>query len=187
MSENRAQSTRKGQYFSFDAMVSVIIFVLAVSLLTSYWFGVRAIMDAQSDDIAKDALRLSDSLIGPGNPTTWAEGVAADALPIQVGLCTDYSSDVLNEDKLVAFRTWSDPNTVNYNETKTRGLRISNDFYVNITDSLDEYHYAAGKAPPAGIKNIIIVRRVVAFNGSDEHGTRPMSLNIYLWNNRTIS
>ncbi len=187
MGEKEAQGTRKGQYFSFDAMVAVIIFVLAVSLLTSYWFGVRAIMDAQSDDIAKDALRLSDSLIGPGNPIDWAIRIwPSSAGPTQFGLCTDYSSDVLDEQKLEKFQQRGDSD---YEGLKT-GLRIGNDFYVNITDPLGEYGYDAGWAPPAGIKNVVIVRRVVALNASDGmggHAQRPMSLNIYLWNNRTVS
>jgi hypothetical protein len=73
---------------------------------------------------------------------------------------------------------------------KSNGLRTSNDFYVNITDSIGVYEYEAGRAPPAGVKNVVIVRRVVSFNasdGMDGHYLRPMSLNIYLWNNRTAS
>jgi hypothetical protein len=52
----------KGQYFSFDAIVASIVFVLALMALLGYWHSVRSYLDYQDSDIGKEAIRISDML-----------------------------------------------------------------------------------------------------------------------------
>lgn len=55
----------KGQYFSFDAIVASVIFVLALMALLSYWHGVRSYLDYQNSDVQKEAVRISNLLFTP--------------------------------------------------------------------------------------------------------------------------
>ncbi len=58
----------KGQYFSFDAIVASVIFVLALVALLSYWHSVRSFLDFQSDALSKEAVKLSGTLYAPPGP-----------------------------------------------------------------------------------------------------------------------
>jgi hypothetical protein len=69
----------KGQYFSFDAIVASVIFVLAVVALLSYWHSVRSFLDYQNDPLAKDAIRISNLLFTPSSPAS-ADCASVDRL-----------------------------------------------------------------------------------------------------------
>lgn len=56
---------KKGQYFSFDAIVASVIFVLALVALLSYWHSVRTYLDYQNSDISREAVRISTVLFSP--------------------------------------------------------------------------------------------------------------------------
>jgi hypothetical protein len=60
--------TMKGQYFSFDAIIASIIFVLALTTLLSYWNGTRNTFDLQNNEMQKEASRISNFLFAPGVP-----------------------------------------------------------------------------------------------------------------------
>ena len=55
----------KGQYFSFDAIIASVVFVLTVLALMSYWNSVKAGMETYSDETTKEAIRISDLLLSP--------------------------------------------------------------------------------------------------------------------------
>jgi len=59
----------KGQYFSFDAIIGAVIFVLALVALLSYWHSVRSFLDYQNDPLTKEALRISNNLFLPPSPS----------------------------------------------------------------------------------------------------------------------
>ena len=56
---------RKGVYFSFDAVISSIIFILTIISLLSYWYGVRETVMAEEFVISEEALRISNLLFLP--------------------------------------------------------------------------------------------------------------------------
>ncbi|HSB47308.1 MAG TPA: hypothetical protein VLD37_04785 [Candidatus Bilamarchaeum sp.] len=60
----------KGQYFSFDAIIASVIFVLALVALLSYWHSVRSFLDFQNDQLTKDAIRVSNLMFTPPSPDT---------------------------------------------------------------------------------------------------------------------
>ena len=64
-------TSKKGQYFSADAIIASFIFMMALSLLTAHWFALRAQAEAQSVSLLDDANRISDLLIMTGNPPNW--------------------------------------------------------------------------------------------------------------------
>ncbi|MEM3422183.1 MAG: hypothetical protein QXF35_00295 [Candidatus Bilamarchaeaceae archaeon] len=56
---------RKGQYFSFDAIIASVIFMMAVVMLLSYWHSVRTFLEFQGGDMTKEAMRISATLFSP--------------------------------------------------------------------------------------------------------------------------
>jgi hypothetical protein len=58
----------KGQYFSFDAIIASVIFVMALVALLSYWHSVKAYLDYQNDDLSREAIRISNLLFTPPSP-----------------------------------------------------------------------------------------------------------------------
>jgi hypothetical protein len=69
----------KGQYFSFDAIIASVIFVLALVALLSYWHSMRSFLDYQNDPMTKEAVRISNLFFIP--PTY--SGVGTDCEDIQ--------------------------------------------------------------------------------------------------------
>jgi len=86
--------TKKGQYFSFDAIIATLIFILTMVSLLSYWYSTRSALGYQNDEMMKEALRVSDVLFNPRNPS---------ALPsaCQVGFSDSINSKVISKVNLV--------------------------------------------------------------------------------------
>ncbi|GEM_PF-4541370 len=61
----------KGQYFSFDAIVASVIFMLGMTLLLGQWFSVKQSTDLTNDYLQEDAFRASDILLSSGVPNDW--------------------------------------------------------------------------------------------------------------------
>lgn len=59
----------KGQYFSFDAIIASVIFVMALVALLSYWHSVKSYLDYQNDDLSREAIRVSNLLFTPPSPS----------------------------------------------------------------------------------------------------------------------
>lgn len=59
--------TFKGQYFSFDAIIASVIFILALVSLLSYWNSARTTLDFQNGDLTNEALRISEIALEPVN------------------------------------------------------------------------------------------------------------------------
>ncbi len=53
----------RGQYFSFDAIVASVIFILALIALLSYWHSVKNYLDYQNGAVSNDAVRISNQLL----------------------------------------------------------------------------------------------------------------------------
>ncbi|MFH0737835.1 MAG: hypothetical protein V1827_04210 [Candidatus Micrarchaeota archaeon] len=72
----------KGQYFSFDAIIAAVIFVLALVALLSYWHSVRSFLDYQNDPLSKDAVRISNNLFMPASPPNDCGNMASLGLAV---------------------------------------------------------------------------------------------------------
>lgn len=58
----------KGQYFSFDAIVGGTIFILTAIALFSYWNGINSSFDQTHDMLAREAFRISETMLTPVPP-----------------------------------------------------------------------------------------------------------------------
>ncbi len=59
---------KKGQYFSFDAIIASVIFMMSIVLLLSYWHSVKTFLDYQTSDVAKETMRIASLLFVPAVP-----------------------------------------------------------------------------------------------------------------------
>lgn len=59
----------KGQYFSFDAIIAAVIFIMALVALLSYWHSVKSYLDYQNDPLSTEAVRISNLLFTPPSPS----------------------------------------------------------------------------------------------------------------------
>ncbi len=76
--------TLKGQYFSFDAIIASVIFILALVSLLSYWNSARTTLDFQNGDLTNEALRISEIALDPvGAPCPI--DAQADAIQLSFG------------------------------------------------------------------------------------------------------
>ncbi len=146
---------KKGQYFSFDAIVSAVIFVLALALLSNQWYTVNAIQSEMDDELHSEALRISDALMTPGSPLDW-QNEFENAL--QIGVAEDYSSNSLDFDKVDEFnQTVMNPEGVDlseYNETKNKFNIPTYEFFIRIVNTEGNgnavgriYNYSIGRDP----------------------------------------
>lgn len=128
-------NNKKGQFFSYDAIVGGVIFLIAVALLLSYWFGTSPAMQKESD-LARETLRLSDTLATPGNPADWHERAELEIK--QIGLTTSYDKTEGDEAKFTKFAA------MNYETVKDK-LNFAYDFNVTIIGRNGDIIARAGK------------------------------------------
>jgi len=65
----------RGQYFSFDAIVASVIFLLALSILVNHWYALRSQMGEEGSYLQNEAHRISDLLLGTGDYNVGGAGV----------------------------------------------------------------------------------------------------------------
>lgn len=58
----------RGQYFSFDAIIGGVIFILTAMALFSYWYGITSSFDQRHEMLSKEAFRISEMLMAPVEP-----------------------------------------------------------------------------------------------------------------------
>ncbi|VVC02944.1 Uncharacterised protein [Candidatus Burarchaeum australiense] len=58
--------TSKGQFFSLDVIVGSLIFLLAFFIIAFYWLNAQPRLTDQSADLQRDADRIADQIMTPG-------------------------------------------------------------------------------------------------------------------------
>ena len=125
---------RKGQVWSYDLMMSSILFVIAMGILAFFWWSARTNMTEEKDTMTLESIKVADNLVSPGSPTDWQSSIDVNDQSTwsnvqQIGLGRSWSasdSNVLSIDKLYSFQTMS---SNNYSLTKSK-LRLRYDYYV---------------------------------------------------------
>lgn len=96
-------NTSKGQYFSFDAIVATVIFILTVVTLLSYWHSVRTSMEFQTNTDIMEAIRISDLFFSPGSPAD-----ASCGSQYQLGFAVSWNDKRINKTKFLSCASLSD-------------------------------------------------------------------------------
>ncbi len=155
-----SQGSRKGQYFSFDAIVASVIFVLTLVMLLSYWHSVRVYLDYQSNDISKEAARISDALFTPAT----GDCSAGNATLAQLGLASSWSDKRINQSILLGC------NGRLSSADMQAALGASYPVSVVVIDTFDGTQYLFGDNPAvfgSGATEVSKMRRIGTIAGYD--------------------
>ncbi|MBM3229647.1 hypothetical protein FJZ26_04415 [Candidatus Parvarchaeota archaeon] len=187
--ENKARATSgncatlkrrsfRGQYFSFDAIAASIIFIIAVSILSSYWFGINSVMDSQTDRMNIEAMRLSDTLMTTGYPQNWNMNIGGAN---QLGLLKTQASNEFDAAKIIKMRDYSfDP--ADYGKLKGLFKIGGYEFYGQIRkNGTSAPLYSFGKDFSAtSPTNIASMQRIGVLDGEFVY------LRVFLWTNSSV-
>lgn len=173
--DGKVENMKRGQYFTLDAMVGAILFLVTVGTVLNYWYLMQAVIDARGNPEYMVAFRIADQLISsPGDPIDW-ETNPANANTF--GLATSWSNRVLSYDKWTALKNYSNNH---YEDARSKLHTAGYDYYITVKTfgtcgGLDEN---AGSVYPANA-TVAKVTRIAPF----EHGgsTCAANLTVYVW------
>ncbi len=144
---------KKGQYFSFDAIIATVIMTAAFTSLLVYWLGAQQVIESRTSPLYSDAIRIADSLFGPGSPVDWNKGGTIRQIGLTEGLGNQLSqakANALPGDAVLAalLRAPYSPGIAGY--------RV----IVEQTDGASPgYSKSVGTDPPADAKEVAIAHR----------------------------
>jgi len=148
----------KGQYFSFDAIIGAVIFVLALVALLSYWHSVRSFLDYQNDPLTKEAIRISNNLFTPPSPSIACGSMSRFGLAMGV------------DDRRVNGRILACAGTITQDSLKKA---LGTPYNVTITvagtgESTAEVTIGAPVSPnPNSVSNMVNIRRLATVVNAD--------------------
>lgn len=157
----------KGQYFSFDAIIASVIFVLALVALLSYWHSVRSFLDFQSDSLSKDALKLSNLLFAPSYPSSECDDIE------RLGFAMSWSEHKINQSII----TCAEGKDMAWLQEK---MGTGNGISISVTNLADNSVTRIGgdQADIDAADNIVKIRRLATV--ADENGDTYLA-KIDLW------
>ena len=166
---------KKGQYFSFDAIVGSVIFVLALLALLSYWHSVRSILDFQASGASKEAVRISNALLSPPDPLKFKDCSSVKSL----GFALDWSDRRLNEEILKC--KFSNSDLRKFLGTKYN-LRIE---IRDLKSSVDSPKYVLGlQKIPSDSKEVEPLKRRATVYNQKTREEFPALIDLYLYQSR---
>ncbi|MCS7109251.1 MAG: hypothetical protein NZ903_00440 [Candidatus Micrarchaeota archaeon] len=140
---------KKGQFFSYDAIVAGILFVLLLTLLYNYWNSLRTTISVRIDDASRIALSVSNILLTPGYPMNWNASNFN-----QIGLAKDYNTIELSEEKVsnLSFLSYTD-----YSKMKEKLGVGPYDIYITVGDA------SIGMPPLENVSTKVTIKRPVIY------------------------
>ena len=171
---------KKGQYFSFDAIIATVIVVIAMTSLLTYWFSVQSVVDAKSNYMQSAAMNMADTLMSPGIPENWYDHI--DTLQ-QIGFTNNFTDDI-NETKVKELQNLIN----NVNSPPSNYKQIKNlfhlggqgeEFYVLVeqTNDLNPAVYAMGCVYPNDAAEVAIAHRGGTLI-SEDSTTQPVPVRV---------
>lgn len=159
---------KKGQYFSFDAIIASVIFIMAIVLLLSYWHSVKVFLDYQTSDVAKETMKVASLLFVPSFP----EG--ADCSGIEnLGFAQSWEDKRLRGELLDCSRTQG----TGWLKEK---LGIPYNVSIRVTHLDDNSWYYIGDDIPSDAGEAVNMRRAAAIVNPDG-STRLATIDITLY------
>ena len=176
------QKCMKGQYFTFDAVVGAIIFMVTIGILLNYWYSMQAVIDARDETIYRSALRIADQLTStPGTPENW--NLLGISSVQQAGLMETWDNTSISYLKWNRLRMHSvNPSIylkIRDEMFKTRGY----DYYITINTfgaGCGGLTGDAGKKPAVASNSTVVkVNRIAPFKSGTS--TCAANITVYLW------
>lgn len=156
----------KGQYFSFDAIMASVIFVLALVALLSYWHSVRSFLDFQNDQISKDAITVSNLLFTPASPSADCAGME------KLGFALDWADRRVNQSVIDCSKSQTQ-------EWLRSRLGTAYNVSIKFTDLADGSSTFVGGDVPAGATNVVKIRRVATVMNGTSTYLATVDLSLY--------
>lgn len=133
----KKQKNFKAQFWSFDVIFAVIVFMAAITILTFTWNNVSNQLSTTYGNTAElmqtDAATLAQSILSPGYPQDWVSIVNTTNSNtwenITIGLTDNEGSTNISSSKLYAFMAMSN---YDYQDTKA-ALGIGYEYYIVIS------------------------------------------------------
>ncbi len=180
----RAQTNFNAQFWSFDIIFAMVIFGVAVTVLTFTWFNISNQLSiayvGSGAQMGQQVQSLSSSLLSTGYPANWQSIISVNGTSswpsISVGLGSSQGGASISPDKLYTFMAMA---AQNYSATK-QTLGVGYNYYITITG--DSYNITIGKNPSAnGALNTYVVT-----SGSSISGI-PVIVKTILWSSNPIA
>lgn len=166
----------KGQYFSFDAIVASIIFILALMALLSYWHSVRTYLDYQNNGIQRDAIKVSNMLF---TPAYYGSGSGSCADMQRLGLAKSWDERVVDSRLLDCAQSQSaaDPE-----EWLKQRLSTPYDVSIVVTYLMDPENpvFIGERDIPGGSSEVVIMRRLATVEDPDGD-TRLATIDLIMY------
>jgi len=171
---------RKGQYFSFDAIIASVIFMIAVVMLLSYWHSVKTFLEYQSGDMSREAMRIAAMLLSPPSPS-YALGNNCGNMQ-SIGLVNSFVDKTINESTLECLRSQQQ---VNSNFLKSKFATPYN-VAINVTKvakagSSKPDYYTIGTIDTSKPSSEIVKIRRIATLVDDSGKTSIATIDVYLY------
>jgi len=174
----------RAQFWSFDALFAMIIFVAAITILSLAWFNISTELSLSSGSISYimqlQSQAVAQNIVSAGSPQNWQSIVNLSA-PITwervgVGLASSQGSSSLSPAKLYALQSM-----VNSNYS-TAGLELGTDFNYYITIDSSQFNVTMGMNPVTSNSVTTFLNRKSAYiNGV------PVEISVYIWSGSTSS
>jgi hypothetical protein len=168
--------SKKAQIWSYDLIISSILFLIALGILAFFWWSVTTTVSKSEEKIITESLKFSDMLLTPGIPEIWFVNSSMAGTwdnVQQIGLTTNTSKRIVEWMKLGSFYEMS-----NYDYPRTRLKAKSHyDYYIYLTKhngteqavgvvgyGLPVTYYSAGLNPASyDARTIVKTERIVIY------------------------
>ncbi|MCX6777631.1 MAG: hypothetical protein NT157_01980 [Candidatus Micrarchaeota archaeon] len=167
----------RGQFFSYDAIIATVVFLIAAMLVLNYWWSSLSSMSAQYGSLMPEAVSVSSSLLTQGSPANWDATNAK-----RIGLAKGANSPEIDQMKFASLRALA---SSDYEGTKGL-LGTRHQFFISLSDSAGPLACGgsdciAGEYPSAIYNPMdqVTIERIVLYEG------KSAKLSIILWENYT--
>jgi nitrogen fixation-related uncharacterized protein len=181
---------KRGQVWSYDLIISSILFVIALAILAFFWWSVRTNMSEDKEAILRESIKVSDVLMTPGIPTNWNTLVDLSdqttwANVQQIGLAESWDNHSLSIGKVYKLFNMS---LVNYSIVKNK-LRSRYDFYMELkfrNNSVEQPVKMNGTPILAGNSyNVLTVKTISKNDRVAIYNNSIVIMRLYLWSDST--
>ena len=188
MQQNTIQKkSLKAQFWSFDVIFALVIFGVAITILTFTWYNITNQLSISSGNGAMileiQTKAFASSILSPGSPQNWQSIVnttdAASWGNVSIGLLSSGSN--ISSSKLYAMMAMSNND---YVATK-QPLGMAFDYYIVISSSPSDgagLNIKIGKDPQANKALTTYVEKRSAFIDGV-----PVSIKMMVWTNTTLA
>jgi hypothetical protein len=152
----------RGQYFSFDAIIASVIFILTFVSLLSYWFSVKSSLESKEDEISKEAARVAEILFTPG---------------YMIGA---YNEKIVSRSEIEMFsQSYSPSYNPNAELALKKYLNTPYNVYIVFRSYSGEEYRTAGVKPTDSAQNIANVRRIFVMDNGTAQIHTAMDITLY--------